>query len=173
MVKISRVLLLFLLTAPFILRAQTNDLKIGSDPSQFKQINGALYDFSEPDQMNIKVAVWGFVRFPGRYIVPITTTVTDLISFAGGPTDAANLEDLRLYRTLADSTYKIFKFNFNELLYEKEGKNIVMPPQLQPSDIVILPGEPRLYFKDYVSLVLAIASTTISLAILILNIAKK
>ncbi len=171
--KIIRNLIIFMALCTCLLNAQNNDIKIGSDPSQFRQVNGALYDFSEPDKMNIKVSVWGFVKFPGRYIVPMNTTVIDLISFAGGPTDAAKLEDMRLYRTLEDSTYKIFNFNFNELLWEKEVKKLVMPPQLLASDVVVLPGEPRLYFKDYLGLTLSVTSTVISLAILVLNIVRK
>jgi len=171
--KIIRNLIIFMALFTCLLNAQNNDIRIGSDPSQFRQVNGALYDFSEPDKMNIKVSVWGFVKFPGRYIVPMNTTVIDLISFAGGPTDDAKLEDMRLYRTLEDSTYKIFNFNFNELLWEKEVKKLVMPPQLLASDVVVLPGEPRLYFKDYLGLTLSVTSTVISLAILVLNIVRK
>ena len=171
--KFLRILVLLVAVFASVLKAQNNDFKIGSDPSQFRQVNGALYDFSEPDKLNIKVSIWGNVKFPGRYIIPINTSVTDLISFAGGPTDAANLEDMRLYRTLPDSSYKIFKFNLNELLWEKEVKKIVLPPQLQASDVVVLPGEPRLYFKDYLALTLSVTSTVISLAILVLNIVRK
>lgn len=171
--KIFKSIIVIVALCACLLKAQNNDIKIGSDPSQFKQVNGALYDFSEPDKLNIKVSIWGWVKFPGRYIVPMNTSVVDLISFAGGPTDAANLEDLRLYRTLPDSTYKIYKFNFNDLLWEKEVKKLVMPPQLLASDVIVMPGEPRLYFKDYLGLTLSVASTVISLAILVLNIVRK
>jgi len=171
--KLIKTAFFLLLSLSCLIKAQTNDIKIGSDLSQFRQVNGALYDFSEADKINIRVSIWGFVRFPGRYIVPMTTSVMDLISYAGGPTDAANLEDLRLYRTKEDSSYQIFRFNFNSLLYEKEIKNIIPPPPLKASDVIVLPGEPRLYFKDYLGLTLSITSTVISLAILILNIVRK
>ena len=132
-----------------------------------------MYDFSDPDKVNVKVAIWGFVRFPGRYIVPMNTSVQDLISYAGGPTDAAKLDDLRLFRTLADSTQKIYKFNLNELLYEPGEKKLVLPPPLIASDIVLVPGEPRWYLKDYITLYLSVISAASSLAILIWNIVRK
>lgn len=162
-----------LLLAQPALHAQNKDIKIGSDLSQFKQVNNAVYDFSEPDKINITVSIWGAVRMPGKYIVPVNTTVIDLVSFAGAPTETANLEDLRVYRTFEDSTYKIIKFNLKHFLDEKDANKMVLPPQLQASDIIIFPGEQKLYFRDYLSLTLSIVSTVVSLTILILNIAKK
>ena len=44
--------------------------------------------------INIKVSVWGYVARPGKYIVPDYTTVSDLLSFAGGPNQNAEMDDL-------------------------------------------------------------------------------
>jgi len=173
--KYLKLLFLICVLLPFRVHAQDNDVRIGADFSQFKQVNGALYDFSDPDKINIKVAIWGYVRFPGKYIVPINTSVTDIISYAGGPTDAAHLDDLRLFRLKEDSTtYNVYKFNFNEILYKnEEGEKLILPPPLKPSDIIVLPGEPRMYFRDKVSLTVTVVSAVTSLAILILNIVRK
>ncbi len=151
------------------INAQSTDYELGSAPqSSFRQ-QGGYFDYSDPRTMNIKVAVWGYVRYPGKYIVPIQTTPNDLLSLAGGPTTDAELEDLRLYRTVgSDSLQQMIKFDLNDLLWEKDllstNKNI---PSLQAGDILLVPGAPRYFFKDWLSIGLSIFSALISLAILL------
>ncbi len=154
------------------LYAQDNNIKLGATytgPMQQKQ--GGLYDYSDPETINMHVSVWGFVKYPGRYLVPIYTSVSDLLSYAGGPTDDSNLDDLRLYRVMEDSTQHLFSFNFNDLLWadklEEQNRRI---PKLQGSDLLVVPGEPRLYFKDWFRVGLSIFTAVISLALLILRL---
>ena len=111
---------------------------------------------------------------PGKYLVPNYSSVKDLISYAGGPTEESNLEDLRLYKVLRDSTTKMYKFDYNDLLWgNKLNEKKENLPRLEVGDILIVPGEPRMFFRDYFSMTLSIVSTLISLSILILNIVKK
>lgn len=149
------------------------DYEIGASPFGRDMRQGGLYDYSDPASVNMKVAVWGFMRYPGRYIVPVNTTVADLLSYAGGPTDDANLEDIRLYRVMEDSTQIMIKINYNDLFWEdrlESRKKYV--PEIKGGDIILVPGAPRLYFKDWFSITLSVVSTLISLSILILNIVK-
>ncbi len=148
-----------------------SDIRLGSQYTGLYQRQGGLYDYSDPETINMRVAVWGFVKYPGRYLVPVYTTVSDLLSFAGGPTDDSNLDDLRLYRIMEDSSQHLFTFNFNDLLWDdnlQEGKRKI--PKLQGSDLLVVPGEPRLYFKDWFRVGLSILSAMISLALLILRL---
>lgn len=154
--------------------AQSNDTKIGVDYGSLKyNPQGAVYDYSDPQSVNIKVAVWGNVKFPGRYIVPDYTNAKDLLSYAGGPTDAALLEDLRIYRIKEDSSQEFISLNYNDLLWSKEPKKVPAAPQIKAGDVLLAPGEPRWYSRDYLAISLSIVSTLISLAILILNIVRK
>ncbi|NCQ17017.1 MAG: hypothetical protein COZ80_01710 [Ignavibacteria bacterium CG_4_8_14_3_um_filter_37_9] len=154
--------------------AQSNDTKIGIDYGSLKMNpQGALYDYSDPQSVNIKVAVWGNVRFPGRYIVPEYTNAKDLLSFAGGPTENALLEDLRIYRTKDDSTQEFIALNYNDLLWSKNPQKVSVAPQIKAGDVLLAPGEPRWYTREYLSISLSIVSTLISLSILILNIVRK
>jgi len=154
--------------------AQSNDTKIGVDYGSLKMNpQGAVYDYSDPQSVNIKVAVWGNVKFPGRYIVPEYTNAKDLLSYAGGPTDAALLEDLRIYRTKEDSSQEFIAINYNDLLWSKEPKKVQPAPKIKPGDVLLVPGEPRWFTRDYLSISLSIISTLISLSILILNIVRK
>lgn len=166
-------LLIILFVLPRYLTAQTGDIKIGRDPTARLGTQGGYYDYSEPEAVNIKVSVWGFVRYPGRYLIPNTSNVRDLISYAGGPTDDAHLDDLRLYRS-NDSTQTLLKFDYNDLLWDPVFKtNRQKPPEIQVGDILLVPGTPRLYFRDYFTMTLQIVSTLISLTILVLNLTRK
>ena len=40
-----------------------------------RNYNTGLYDYSDPSSINIKVSVWGFLKYPGKYIVPQYTTL--------------------------------------------------------------------------------------------------
>ena len=83
--------------------SQNDAVQLGSNLNPMRQpTQGALFDYSDPQAVNIKVAVWGWVKYPGKYIIPSYCNVNDLLSYAGGPTDAAKLENLRLIRTEAD-----------------------------------------------------------------------
>ena len=152
------------------INAQSTDYELGSAPqSSFRRSRVDILIIRTLRTMNIKVAVWGYVRYPGKYIVPIQTTPNDLLSLAGGPTTDAELEDLRLYRTVgSDSLQQMIKFDLNDLLWEKDllstNKNI---PSLQAGDILLVPGAPRYFFKDWLSIGLSIFSALISLAILL------
>lgn len=90
------VIILFLICIPIVSFAQNGDLQIGSGVNQLKNyLGGGLYDYSDPHEVNIKVAVWGYVRYPGKFIIPAYSSVQDLLSYAGGPTDETHLDELR------------------------------------------------------------------------------
>jgi polysaccharide biosynthesis/export protein len=152
--------------------AQNSELQVGSNTNQLRQNQGAFYDYSDPTTLNIKVAVWGFVKYPGKYVIPMESNVYDLLSYAGGPSEDAHLNDLRIFRTLEDSSKEMVKFNYNDLLWDENLKEFKNAPGLDAGDILLVPGSQRLYFKDYLQIGLSVFSALISLAILILNIAK-
>jgi len=58
---------------------------------------------------------------------------------------------------------------WSDKILRKSNRNMV----LKPGDILVFPGEPRLFFRDNISLVLSVSSVLISLAILILSITQK
>jgi len=167
-------LIIFLAAGSLSLMAQTKDYELGADVLGMRNnAQGGYFNYSDPEAINIGVSVWGWVKYPGRYKVPIYTTVSDLLSFAGGPSDAADLEDLRLYRVNADSTQNIIKFNYNDLLYESQLETRYRKiPKLEAGDIMVVPGEPRLYFRDHFSIWMSVFSVLISLSILVLNIVR-
>jgi protein involved in polysaccharide export with SLBB domain len=159
------IFLLLLVKANF---AQTDDVQVGSNLNKLIQNQGALYDFSDPEAVNIKVSVWGYVKFPGRYIIPSYSNINDLLSFSGGPTQDANMEDLRIFRLEKDSSQTLINFDYNDLLWTSNIEKIKLNkiPEVKAGDILLVPGSQRLFFRDWLTLGLAILSTLISLAIL-------
>ena len=157
---------------PIYLSAQEKDYQIGLNPNYLRQGIGGYFDYSDPNGINIKVAVWGYVKYPGRYVIPIRSDIKDLISYAGGINDNSFLDDLRIYRIDKDSTQLLLKFNYEDLWWgENQSPNIDLS-RLQAGDVLIIPGRPRLYWERYLTLVLASFGFFISLATLIITASK-
>jgi len=147
-------------------------LQVGSNFDQFRQSQGAFYDYSDPESVNIKVSIWGFVKFPGKYVIPYYCNAYDLLSYAGGPTEDAELEDIRIFREGEDSAQTFINLDYNDFLWNKDLTSRKEAPKILAGDILLVPGEDRLYFRDYFSLTLSVVSVLISLSILIIDVAK-
>ena len=174
--KIKNILLAGILLLTFFsanIFAQ-EDVQIGKSLNPNNRYNGGLYDYSNPEGINIKVQVWGYVKYPGQYIIPASSGVNDLLSLAGGPTSDANIDELKLFRVNPDSSQKIIKFNYSNLLWNDNTLNRRLNiPKLRAGDILLVPGSPKWYAKDYVGVVLTIVSTLASIATLLVYIYKK
>jgi hypothetical protein len=175
--KIHKILLFFAIFSIIVggLNAQDDKERVGVQ--QFVNQNGAFFNFGDKDKVNIEVNVWGYVRYPGKYIVPKGTTLLDLISYSGGFNVDTKITDIRLYRPKNDSIStgkdRIINLNYSDLWEtdneSKQKENIT----LLAGDILIVPGSPKLFFKDNLSIVLSVSSTVISIAILLITILKK
>jgi hypothetical protein len=145
------------------------DIQIGSLDSRQGQ-QGGLFDYSNPTAINIKVQLWGYVRYPGYYIVPAGISINELISFAGGPLQDANLDDVRVTKIKEGMETKILKYDYNDMVYEEEIKSEIKFVRLEAGDIVVVPGEPRYFVREDIAFYLGIVTTLASLTALILSI---
>ena len=162
---LTGILLLTVLSANLFAQ---EDIQIGKSLKGNTSYNGAFYDYSNPEGINVKVMVWGYVKFPGQYIIPIASGVNELLSMAGGPIQDANIDDLRLFRINPDSSQTIVKFNYSDLLWNNSDLSIPLKiPGLHAGDILLVPGAPKWFLKDYLSLALSIVSTVASIATLL------
>jgi hypothetical protein len=153
--------------------AQEN-IQIGKSIKGNMPTNGAFYDYSDPDGINIKVMIWGYVKYPGQYVIPSASSVNGLLSLAGGPIQDANVDDLKLFRINPDSSQTIINFNYSDLLWNNGGLSKPLKiPGLHPGDILLVPGSPKWFLKDYLGLALAIVSTVASFATLLVYLYKK
>ena len=167
---LTGILLLTVLSANLFAQ---EDIQIGKSLKGNTSYNGAFYDYSNPEGINIKVMVWGYVKFPGQYIIPAGGGVNVLLSLAGGPTQDANMDDLKLFRINPDSSQTLVKFNYSDLLWNNSGlSNPIKIPGLHAGDILLVPGSPKWYLKDYLGLILSIVATVASIATLLVYIYK-
>jgi hypothetical protein len=169
--KIKIFIIFFLVTGFYSFIYSQEDIQIGSRPSGYARDRGGFYDYSDPEAVNIKVQLWGYVRFSGYYIVPVTTSINELISFAGGPTEDADLTDIRVTKIKEGSQSIIMRYNYNDLMWEDYDPNTeIKYTGLQAGDIIVVPGEPRYFVREDIAFYLGIVTTLASLTALILSI---
>lgn len=157
------------------LYAQDGKDRIG--PEELKITGANYYNYSDKDKVNIEVNLWGFVKNPGKYLIPKGTTFIDLITLGGGPVQESKLEDIRIIRpkndTLRITEDQIITLNYDDYLWgeriNSKGKG---NPVLISGDIVLVPGSPRYFFRDNLNFILSISSVLISLGILVLTITR-
>jgi protein involved in polysaccharide export with SLBB domain len=75
------------------------------------------------------VAVWGEVRRPGSYRATGEMHVSDAVHVAGGATPDALMNAAQVFRTLPDSTLKVFSIDLAEALNGDAAANIVLEPR--------------------------------------------
>ncbi|HCY74485.1 MAG TPA: hypothetical protein DHV28_01060 [Ignavibacteriales bacterium] len=167
--KIKLFLTIFLLAGSQTFLFSQDDIQIGSLGSRSGQAGG-LFDYSNPNAVNIKVQLWGYVRYPGSYIVPSGTSINELISFAGGPNNDASLDDIRVTKIKEGAPAKMLKYNYNDMMWEDEIKTQINFVKLEAGDIVVVPGEPRYFAREDIAFYLGIVTTLASLTALILSI---
>ena len=162
------IITVFILLTP--LSAQ-EDIQVGSQKYVARQQTG-FFDFSDPTGINIKVQIWGYVKFPGYYVIPARSALNDLISLAGGPTEDALLDNIRILRTNPDSSTMTLKYNYDNLLWGDKLDISVKFPRMYAGDMLIVPGEPRYFARQDVSFYVSITTAIVSIAAIILSITK-
>jgi hypothetical protein len=168
----KRILLFsFLLLTVSQLSFAQDDVQIGSsfNPSR-TQPQGGLFDYSDPSSINIKVQLWGYIKYPGYYVVPARSTINELISLGGGPTVDAILDDIRVLKTKGDSVTTMLKYNYNDMMWKDSLSTKIKFARLQAGDIIVVPGEPRYFVRQDITFYLGVVTGLASLAALILSI---
>ena len=134
----------------------------------------AVYNIGDPMGINIEVNLWGFVRYPGRYIVPVNTTLVDLLSYAGGPVENSNLEEIRILRPQNDTLLQkseVIRINYDDLMFQEKVKlDTKNNPRLKPGDVVLIMQQKRYTFRDDVGFFLPILTSIITIATFIITV---
>ncbi len=89
-----------------------------------------------------EVSIQGQIRSPGRYPLPIETsmTVLELVTRAGGFTDTARGTAVNITRVTPDGKKQVFTIDVDSLLKGKSRANISDNSlMLEPGDIVFVP----------------------------------
>lgn len=148
-----------------------DDIQIGSQGVR-TGTTGAVFDYSNPTTINIKVQLWGYVKYPGYYIVPSGISINELISFAGGPNEDASLDDIRITKIKEGTPTKMIKYNYNDIMWNDEIQSQINYIRLEAGDIIIVPGEPRYFLREDITFYMSFVTAIASLAALILSITR-
>lgn len=79
-------------------------LESGIGPALSGSSPAAYYYISKSGEITMPINLWGYVKNPGRYEVPISTDLVQLVSFAGGPLADASLTDVKITRVMRRDT---------------------------------------------------------------------
>ncbi len=131
----------------------------------------AYYRYATPEDLTIRVNVWGALRFPGYYEVPRGTTLSTLMSLTGGP----NYTD----RRRGDERITLLRLTRGtQVLLAQETINDVFVPQeeivLQEGDVFTVETviKPRSSWRDYAPVASAAASVLSALVVLLVNVGR-
>ncbi|MGA9117521.1 MAG: SLBB domain-containing protein [Bacteroidota bacterium] len=92
----------------------------------------SYYYIGKPGELTMQVNVWGFVRSPGRYEVPSGTDLVQLLSFAGGPTEGADMDDVRITRVIRRDT------TVTRIVIEVDLEDLHL---VEPAKLALYPGD--------------------------------
>jgi protein involved in polysaccharide export with SLBB domain len=82
------------------------------------------------------INLWGYVRNPGRYEVPISTDLVQLVSYAGGPLTDADLGSIRIARVVRrEDMVRTVEFTVN---LDRLDKLDEKARDLEPGDTVFV-----------------------------------
>jgi len=109
-----------------------------SVPTGSVRDRASQYYLGSEDELLIPVNIWGFVQKPGQYMVPNNTDLISLLSFAGGPTEHANISNVRLIRSDAKFGDHVFKIDVKSFVETGDRDRLI--PVLKPGDTIIVKG---------------------------------
>lgn len=175
--KTSLILITIFLAASFNLSyAQDTTTLVGRD--LLMKTGTTVYNFSNPNKVNFEVIVWGGVRLPGKYIIPEGTTLIDVITLSGGPSNIGVIESFRLIRGRdVNGKYtsnEVLNLNYSDFFSrEQTGQFVKNNPLMRPGDIIVFPIEEEKDFWFYTKEVLTVLTPLLTLASLIVTISNK
>jgi len=90
----------------------------------------SFYYISKPGEVTMQVNIWGSVQKPGRYEVPTSTNLVQLVSYAGGPNQEAKISTVKVTRwakTEGSSTKLEYYVDLDDLSTVDDTKLLLYP----------------------------------------------
>ena len=122
---------------------------------------------AEPGQFADTLNVWGDINSPGRYLIPRSTTLPELISYSFGPSTIRNNETALDWSRMRLEV-KVSRYNRNnervdvetfKYRYDEPEPAELFEYNLQNNDIVTLQVKRKPAFIDYVRVVAPVISS--------------
>ncbi|MBN2587220.1 MAG: hypothetical protein JXA64_11510 [Candidatus Fermentibacteraceae bacterium] len=95
----------------------------------------------ETDEVLMSIHVWGEVRSPGTYLVPVEADLVAGLSAAGGPSSVAKLSDVRIVYDDGELRYDLDRF------LDAEGDPV---PGLRPGATIFVPRRGFEWWKEVI-----------------------
>lgn len=142
----------------------------GIAPALPHSTTASYYYIGKPGELTMQVNLWGFVKNPGRYEVPSSTDLVQLISYAGGPILDAIMDDVRVTRVVKrDSALTRGEYRVNlEDLYKVDPNKLV----LYPGDTIFIDHSSWISVRDALIVITAAAVVTSAVA-QVINVTTK
>ena len=126
------VILALLLCIGFLVAQQTINFQSADNASAYTY-SGSM---NNVEKLKINTYIWGQIHKPGLYIVPDDTDLLKLLSLAGGPTEDAKLNKIRIIRPTNNGKKVIF-VNLKKYI-DTGDENLI--PVLMPGDTIVVAG---------------------------------
>jgi hypothetical protein len=140
--------------------AQIFDTRPGKAPDLTNTQNsiGAYYNFGSETGLNITVSLWGYVRNPGRYVIPSNSNLIEFLSFGGGPTEGADLTEVKVIRKVvgSDSMFveRTYVYDIEQVIERKSSdRSTKGSPPVLPGDTIIVTGSPPVGWVNIASVI--------------------
>lgn len=123
--------------------------------------SAAYYFISKPGEITMSINLWGYVRNPGRYEIPISTDLVQLLSYAGGPLAEADLGAVKISRVVRrDDGIRTVEFIVNLRHLDKLDDKA---RGLEPGDTIFV-DSPSFVWRDVFSILTTVAIILASIA---------
>lgn len=159
LIKIISSFLVFTLTFQALVLEAVGQAEQPSSSEKVEFNRGAQYYIIPPaaqgtkTELMMKVNVWGQVLKPGQYFVPDDTDLISLISYAGGPTENAKINSVRIIRS-NNSEKKVLSVDIKKYTETADPSLI---PVLMPGDTIIVSGSVFFLFSRFAGFVSQLA----------------
>lgn len=138
------------------------DLNTGLTLSKELSVGGRGNEFISgdyPGAVLMKVNLWGAVQKPGIHYIPARTDLLTLMSYAGGPTERAQMDDVVIKRSIAGKERSI-EIDANDIIYSSGAKS----PVLEPNDVVVIATKTPAVSNDTLA-IMTVVSGVLSIAL--------
>ena len=154
------------LMIPGNVQAQVQEGVLGSTTPSAAS-TASYYFISKPGELTMQVNIWGYVRNPGRYEIPSSTDLIQLVSYAGGPIPDGDMSDVKVTRLLKnDSTYSHQEFNVN---LADLTKIQLTDLNLYPGDTIFIDRTSWASFRDILTVTIPVATVAMTVWVVIIT----
>lgn len=114
----------------YLLILQTSQIPISPSSTSSPAAKYYIY-VGETGELQLKVSIWGEIGSPGLYAISEDVDLATLISLAGGPTENANLSNIKIMRSFPSP--EVITVNMKHFF--KTGDRVGIP-FLRPGDMI-------------------------------------